>query len=206
MKRKSAEFKNYIQDIATKASITTDPSEYKRLSGILIEELEYLIQFRVQKYKRFDNCQDLLQEGRAAILTALNSFTPEKSNFIFWANWYIKTRISREANKHSTIKIPIKKAKTIQPHKVSQEVETFFDASDGAYDEYISREIRETVWETLKTLPHMERKVLELNGIRQHSIQAIAKDLKISEIKCIKLLDHAKQNFRKQILNNDYSK
>lgn len=199
MNKKSEQFKKYIHSLARKAKATHNPKEYQKIASTLVEELDYLVKFRLKKYRKFDNAEDLYQEGRAAILTALNSFKPNKGNFIFWASWYIKTRISREANKHSTIKIPIKKAKTIQPYKVTQEIEEIFDSGSGAYEEYISKEIRDNVRETIKSLPALERKILELNGIKQYSIYEISNDLKISESHCIKLLENAKQMFRQNI-------
>lgn len=199
MNKKSSQFKEYIHSLAKEAKNTNSSKEYQRIATILVQELDYLVQFRLKKYRRFDNAEDLYQEGRAAILKALKSFQPDKGNFIFWASWYIKTRISREANKHSTIKIPIKKAKKIQPHKVTQDVEEIFDSGNGAYEEYISKEIQDNVRETIKSLPPLEGKILELNGIKQYSIYEISNDLKISESHCIKLLENAKQMFRQNI-------
>jgi RNA polymerase sigma factor (sigma-70 family) len=69
---------------------------------------EYLIIRRARKYQKFSNYEDLLQEGRLALLMAIKSYDPNQGELAMWADYYIKTRLSRKANQHSVIQVPIK--------------------------------------------------------------------------------------------------
>ena len=94
--------------------------EFELVQSQCAKELDYLVEARTRRYKSFSNYDDLRQDGRLALYLALQSYEPEKGDFYWWANKYIKTKISREANRHSTIKIPLKHTKYVTPYKVSQ--------------------------------------------------------------------------------------
>lgn len=170
-------------------------SEYLRYKELCLQEYDYLIKKRVQKYKQFSNYEDLYQEGRIALLAALNSYSYEKGDFNWWANKYIKTKLSREANKHSTIKIPIKKTATMQPHKVSH-IPVMVDIAPSALDEIIQKEIKDEVIEALNRLSEKHRTIIELSGIKSHSITQISKELNITKKDCVKLLNEAKERLK----------
>lgn len=159
---------------------------------------DYLVVTRTQKYRNFANYDDLQQEGRMALLLALRSFKLNFGSFFWWADHYIKTKISREANKHSTIKIPIKHAKHCHPYKVS-ELPIIVDTNLDALQVLEHDEFKQQINEAIDKLPEMQREVIKLNGIKSYSIIKIARQLKISQATCVKLLNEAKQNLKENL-------
>ena len=104
--------KNSIKSPANK-------QEFEKFQNFCMQELNFLVQKRVAKYKKFSNYQDLQQDGYEALLYALRTFKREKGCFSWWADKYISTRVSRAANTHSTIRFPLKVTKESKPHKIS---------------------------------------------------------------------------------------
>lgn len=84
----------------------------------LLNELKFLISRRLFKYSKFDNASDLEQDAYVALLDALKTFKPERGNFVSWLDYYVKTKVSRQANKHSVLNIPMKKVKDGKPIKL----------------------------------------------------------------------------------------
>lgn len=170
-------------------------SEYLYYRELCLKEFDYLVKRLAQKYKQFSNYEDLYQEGRMALLAALNSYNYDKGDFNWWANKYIKTKLSREANKHSTIKIPIKKTINMQPYKVSQ-IPVIIDTTPSALDEMIKKEIKDEIILALNKLPEKHRTVIELSGIKSHSVTQISKELNIPKKDCLKILNEAKESLK----------
>ena len=85
-----------------------------------IEKFKYLVTMKTNRYKMFNNYEDLNQEGLEALVKAMNTFNPKFGNFFSWAFQYINTRISRSANLHTTIRIPLKIASTLPPFKEAE--------------------------------------------------------------------------------------
>jgi RNA polymerase sigma factor (sigma-70 family) len=178
-----------------------DPSAlpaYKRCEQICSQKFDYLVTSKLYKYRTFANYEDLKQDGRMALVHAFRNFDPKKGSFFWWANRYIETKIKREANRHSTIKIPIKQTKEYQPYKVSQ-LPVLVDANPDALQTIESAELKEKVQQAISQLPADQRKILELNGIKSYSISQIARELKIARPDCTKLLNEAKKNLRQNL-------
>ncbi len=174
--------------------------EYRRLQSLCASKFDFLVEHRTKKYRNFSNYEDLKQEGRLALLMALASYNPRKGNFFYWANQYIKTKISREANRHSTIKIPIKQARKTTPWKVSK-IPSIIDLSSSALVSAEDSQLKDCISEAVEKLPLEQRKIIqiyyELDGSRASgSITKVCKSLKISRINCIKLLTEARENLR----------
>lgn len=172
--------------------------EYRDYEEYCGREFDYLVVSRVQKYKEFANYEDLKQDGRVALLMALRNFEPTKGNFFWWADQYIKTKVKREANHHSTFRIPIKHAKKIQPYKVSA-IPIIIDRAASALEILENDELKEQIRDAISQLPESQRKIIELNGIKSYSINQISKELKIARMECIKLLNEAKQNLKQNL-------
>ena len=97
----------------------SDQLRFDAYKNICAQRFKSLIVHHTRKYRRFSNHVDLEQDGFEALINALGTFDPEKGSFAWWANRYIKTRVQRKANAHSTIKFPIKKAREVKPYKIS---------------------------------------------------------------------------------------
>jgi RNA polymerase sigma factor (sigma-70 family) len=182
-------------------------AEYKRLQSLCAVKFDFLVEHRTKRYRNFANYEDLKQEGRLALLLALASYKPKRGNFFYWANQYIKTKISREANRHSTIRIPIKHARKMMPYKVSQ-MPIVIDSAISALNSAEDSQIRSRIEDALEMLPKEQRRIVqiyyELDGNRASgSITKVCKELKISRINCIKLLTDAKDNLRTALVSLD---
>lgn len=177
--------------------------ELHRLQEECAKELEYLVESRTRRYKGFANYEDLCQDGRIALFLALQSYEPEKGDFFWWANKYIKTKISREANRHSTIKIPIKQTKLVQPYKVSQ-LPIIVDNAPSAVDNMANEEKSSLIRSAIYKLPPDQRRVIELHyemsDKDSNSIVKICNTMKISRMNCIRLLDEAKSTLKQNLV------
>jgi DNA-directed RNA polymerase specialized sigma subunit len=74
------------------------------------ELIESLVKICCSKYKQYSNYEDLRQEARLVAFQALSTFNPKKQVPLgYWLAQYIKTKVAREANKYSTVHIPMQK-------------------------------------------------------------------------------------------------
>jgi RNA polymerase sigma factor (sigma-70 family) len=163
--------------------------------------MEHLIDFRVNKYKKFSNYNDLKQDGFEALMLAFKTYDPKKGDFTWWANKYISTRVSRSANTHSTIRYPLKKTKTMQPYKVSKLPQMVSDENPLQQVEN-SFEL-ELVMRAINSLPELQRQVIvmhhEFDGGKNSSLAKIAKALCISRGVCLDLLTQAQNKIKEQL-------
>lgn len=176
--------------------------EYNKYLDLCIDKLDYLIDIKTKKYRNFSNYEDLRQDGRVALMLALKSYDPKKGDIYWWANQYIKTRVCREANRHSTMKIPIKKAKEMSPYKVSQ-MPVMICGDQSALDVTETIELRDLVREAVEKLPPEQRRAIqlhfELDGFKSHSIDRICDEMDISRVDCVRLLSEAKINLKEKL-------
>ncbi len=124
-----------------------------------LQDLSFLVEQRTGRYKQFSNYSDLQQEGRIAILNALKSYKPSKGHFFTWMLYYVKTKIFRQANAHSTIRVPMGIAKDTKPHKVSE----FPHLSDERVDlDFLlsQKEREENLLQTISILDSTEQELL----------------------------------------------
>ena len=173
-------------------------AEYNKYEAYCAETFDYLVVARTSRYKQFANYQDLQQDGRMALLLALRNFDLRKGSWFWWSNQYIKTKISRAANCHSIIKIPMQKARFMQPHKVSSMPKMVFEGP-SAMDIIKEKEIIQEVTEAIEKLPEEQKKIIKLNGIKSYSISQISRELKMSRPHCVKLLNEAKKNLKETL-------
>jgi RNA polymerase sigma factor (sigma-70 family) len=179
-------------------------SEIFTLQNKCVKLMTYLIDYHTRKYKKFANYEDLHQDGMLALHLAIKSYEPTKGNFFWWANKYIKTKISREANRHSTIKIPRKKAREMQPFKVS-EIPIMIDGRPDS-SETMEQQERENLLRTaLNSLSKDQRRVIELHyeinskPRDKRTIESVSKTMKIEKSDCLKLLRVAKKNLKENL-------
>ena len=170
-------------------------AEYRQYEEFCGKKFDYLVISRIRKYHSFPNYEDLKQDGRVALLSALRNFEPTKGSFFWWADRYITTKVKREANRHSALKIPLKQARTVQPYKVCQ-MPILIDPAPDALETIESSELKKQVREAIEKLPSDQRRVIELNGIKSYSISRISRELKIARPECVRLLSEAKKNLK----------
>lgn len=178
--------------------------EFEAITQKATQELDYLVKAKTRRYRGFSNYDDLCQDGRLALYLALQSYDPEKGDFYLWANKYIKTKISREANKHSTIKIPLKHTKQVLPYKVSQ-LPVIVDNDPNALENIQKDEVDNMIRMAVKKLPDDQRMVIELHyemtGNKRDcsSIGKICDRLNITRLSCTRLLEEARKNLKQEL-------
>lgn len=175
--------------------------EYQKYEAFCAAQFDYLVISKTNRYRNFANYNDLQQDGRLALILALRTFDLKKGSFFYWASQYIKTKVCREANKHSTIKIPMKKIKNFQPFKVS-EMPIIIEQTESALDVLEHIELKEKINNAINQLPDLERKIIQLNGIKSYSISKISQELNLSPAHCIKLLNEAKKKLKENLTIN----
>lgn len=177
--------------------------KYQKQAQLCAEKFDYIVLNKVRKYKSFSNYEDLLQDGRLALVMALKTYKLGKGSWFGWANYYVKTKISREANRHSTMNIPIKKTKSVLPYKVSQ-LPIMIDGRDSALESIESAELNSNVFGAVLGLPPIQRKVVEMyfemsSSREKYSISKICDELKITNKECKKILSDAKKSLKSSL-------
>lgn len=115
---------NEIDDLVEKYVLLKQngkTNEFLLFEKEFVFHMNRIIDLYTYKYKRFSNYEDLRQESFESLMMAVNTFKRSKGKFVGWAKLYSKTKAWRQANKHSTIKIPLKEAKDLPPIKIAIE-------------------------------------------------------------------------------------
>lgn len=182
------EIDSIVEDFLSLKKQYKSKSNYLNLQNKTIEKLYFLVSSNLYKYKNFSNYKDLEQDGIIAMLKAMKTWEREKGPFSYWAREYIKTRISRQANKHSDIKYPMDVAKNSRPIKVSK-MPLIIDHNKNPYE---FCEINDNNKYLLNILNSTENgdiiKYVYGIGIKQHSLTATANIFGISTKECKKIL------------------
>jgi len=191
-----------LKNKAEKSKNFKTQNEFINYQNYCMKKLEPLITMRTNKYRKYSNYPDLNQDGFEALIQALKTFDASKGNFVGWAHQYISTRISRAANAHSTIRYPLKKAKLLQPYKISN-MPIIVDLRDPQQNIEIS-EKRKKVIEAIDNLPEIHKKAIMMKheftrSESNSSISKISEQLKISRPACMKILDEAESILRNNL-------
>jgi len=186
-----------------------DAAKYKTCFRQAINRFAYIVAMHTNKYKKFANYEDLYQEGMVGLVLALNNFDPERSkNFFKIANWYIKTRIKRSANKFDVINVPMNVAKDVALNRVS-DMPVVADLADDPYEFMEKEQLIDNIQIALDCLDDVHKTIIcKYHGINERnekiliereSLTNIAKQMKMSRINVQKALAEAYDI----LLNND---
>jgi len=203
--------KNSVKSLANK-------QEFEKFQNFCMKELNFLVQKRVAKYKKFSNYQDLQQDGYEALLYALRTFKREKGCFSWWADKYISTRVSRAANTHSTIRFPLKVTKESKPHKISIDTSSTDEQSQIIFSQetypssaFLLEKAEENaiVGVLLNKIDQPYQDLLKLTyGLANEMalpVSKIIKQFQISRSQYLRLLEEAKTKFKNLLDNYEYS-
>jgi RNA polymerase sigma factor (sigma-70 family) len=165
----------------------------RRHEAICIDKFSYLVDMKTTRYKAYDNYEDLKQEGMMAMMKAMKSFKPNRGSFFSWAHHYIGTRVSRCANLHSTIRIPLVIAKEQAPHKelmMPVQIEEHFCPDLQVENEQDWQAARDV----LDTLPTKQKEIVRLafgfDG-EPVSITKLCKQFGITRLMCLRTINEA---------------
>jgi len=170
-------------------------SELNKHERICMSSFQYLVKMKTGRYKSFNNYDDLNQEGFEALIKAMNNYNPKKGSFFWWAHKYIDTRISRSANLHTTIRVPLKVAKLHAPHKEAV-LPTLIEERYCPDKELEECQTNSAIQNALSMLSDEQRQVINLaygftDEDKKMSINKICKELGISRVSCIKTINNA---------------
>lgn len=204
--------KEYINKIADelvtlrerKNNSKEDMKAYKKHQNFCADKLSILVDFKTNKYKQFSNYQDLRQDGFEALMCSFETYKPDKGDFIWWASKYIGTRVSRTANAHSTIRIPLKKVKHFKPHKIST-LPAIIDNNSNTFDKFEKEEFNSIIKKAIDKLPQKHKKAVlayyDFTNCKGGTISGVSKELKISRKLCAELLNNAQNILKKELRN-----
>ena len=199
------EFVN-LRDKCIKSNSKLLQLNYNKCKNICAQKFDYIVKNKVKRYRSFSNYEDLLQDGRMALMLALDSYKLNHGSWFWWANQYVKTKVSREANKHSTIKIPIKQIRNFLPYKMS-EMPEITDLAISAVDNIETSESVDFIHAAISRLPLIQRRVIEMyfefniQDKEKSSITKICSDLDITRKECVKILSDAKKSLKTHLHN-----
>jgi RNA polymerase sigma factor (sigma-70 family) len=168
---------------------------FKKHETKCINSFTYLITMHTNRYKAFANHEDLIQEGYEALLKGMKNYNPKKGGVFGWFHHYIGTRVSRQANLHTTIRFPLKVAKAQVPKREYdlplQIEETFCPDKQTEASEVV-----DIIRKAVRSLRGRKKAVVShyfgFNSENQmYSINKICEILKLSRPKCLTILEDA---------------
>ncbi len=171
---------------------------YNKCFNDAINKFSYIVEKHTNRYKKYSNYEDLFQEGLFGLTMALNKYDPNRSkNFFKFANWYIKTRVIRAANKFNTINIPMHVAKQQKLSKIN-ELPILVDKEKTPYEEMEYRQLCKNIKDALKLLSDIQKRVVcsffglgDYNNNEKGSIITIAKQMKMPATNVEEILKEA---------------
>jgi len=170
-----------------------DQKQFQKHETICINKFEYLVIMHARQYKSFANYEDLTQEGLLALVTAMHNYNPKKGNFFWWAHKYISTRIARAANTHTTIRYPLKVAKSVAPRKESKL--PLLINTDRPDTECEKNQTVALIQNSMGKLTDEQKSIINLaygiDGEKPLSVNKICKRLGITRTKCINKIEEA---------------
>lgn len=187
--------------------------------NLSLTKYDYLVLRRAAKYRRFANYEDLVQEGRIALMQALKSYNSKvNDNFEWWADQYIKTRLIRQANKHCDLHIPMDEVRNGNvPIKVSsRQLLEYIDQKPNAEEQHYSKEVIVEVRKVIDELPKELQKIVKMfYGVEYTStrreykgpsgkvdgdaIDVICQQLHMSRMTCVRHLRIAQEILRNRL-------
>lgn len=180
---------------------TEDIKEYQKIERKCIESFKYIVVTRTNRYKAFNNYEDLVQEGLYALNQAMKTYNPKKGIFFYWAHKYIDTRVARRANLHTVIRFPIKHAREIKPRRESK-LPRIYDESPSPESTLESKELWTRLQKCWNKLPASQQKIASLYfGLdgKNTPVDKMSKRLKISQPMCESLLEQAISTIKRNI-------
>lgn len=181
--------RNKVKEDKNNSVLLTQLAQHENLC---MNKFAYLVHMKTNRYKVFANYPDLNQEGFEALLKAMKTYNPKKGNFFSWIYKYINTRISRQANLHTTIRYPLKFTQQFTPHRENKIPNLIEEESNNPDRKLETKEAKIIIENYIDILNDEQRKIINivygLNGEEQLSISKACLKLNISRAYCLKIL------------------
>jgi RNA polymerase sigma factor (sigma-70 family) len=187
---------------AKETNSPSDMSNFKMHERLCIEKFSYLVAMDARRYKSFANYEDLYQEGYEALVKGMKNYNPKKGNAFWWFHRYIKTRIQRSANTHTTIRYPLKVAKANIPHKEAN-MPVMIEEVHCPDKELENAQVMNAVMDSMDLLDGKQKAVMGLiYGItvdKPLSINKTCKKLGITRVNCVNTIESSLAVIRENI-------
>lgn len=191
-----------LRELAKKTKDSNHIKEFKIHEQKCIDNFNYVIKMKTQRYRSFSNYDDLNQEAHEALIKAMSNYNPKRGSFFWWCHKYIDTRISRTANLHTTIRYPLRVAKKTTPHK-EPIPKNLLDVKANPEKDIEIMELNSVITDAINSLPSQQKKIIDMlygiSGEPPMSIKKICESLNISRVCCLKEINSASMKLRKNI-------
>lgn len=178
-----------------------DPARAKKMEDELIVSLSYLVHSVVFRYKRFDNYDDLYQEGMIGLIKAVQQYNADTSfHFTRYAMWWVKARIVRSIKKLNLIKIS--GDDNTKYHMQYDINENDIIEEDNPEQRAILMEEIKNLQTSLSLLPEKHQQIIKmrygLDDMKEHNLQDLGTKLNMTR-EGIRQLEHRILNKIKNI-------
>lgn len=190
------DYKNANENIRLKIreikSIRKDnPSLAKRMEDELIVSLAYIVHSVIFRYKKFDNYEDLYQEGMIGLIKAVKQYNSDTSfHFTRYALWWIKARVMRSIKKLSLITVSGDDMRYLMQYDVKDS--DLIEDNDPEKKAILTEEIG-NLHEVVNALPEKHQQIIKmrygLNEHKEHNLQALGDKLDMTR-EGIRQLEH----------------
>lgn len=133
----------------------------KKMEDNLIVSLSYLVHSVVYRYRKFDNYDDLYQEGMVGLIRAVQKYDSDTSfHFTRYALWWIKTRVMRSIKKINIVPTTsTEEIKNFSRYEINDN--DIVDYNNPEKDAILNQEIK-YLNNLINDLPENHRKIIKM--------------------------------------------
>lgn len=169
-----------------------NPSLAKRMEDELIVSLAYLVHSVVYRYKKFDNYEDLYQEGMIGLIKAVQQYNSDTSfHFTRYAMWWIKARVVRSIKKLNLITVSgDENMRYFMQYDIKES--DMIDDNDPEKNAILTQKIGH-LHNVIDSLPEKHQQIIKmrygLNNTAEHNLQDLGDKLDMTR-EGIRQLEH----------------
>lgn len=150
-----------------------------QVHNIIFDKLSFLVYRATSRYKRFQNYEDLNQDGFIGLLKAIRKFDHTRyPNFFLYAQQWIKHSVKRSASRYDIVYNPNRK-KVVYADLSEKEEED----PNNLEDMYFKKELSSGIQNTIIKLSEREQNIVNsIFGINteQKSLREIASEVELT--------------------------
>lgn len=162
---------SFSNDEAIQLFQSVNETNKEKIHNEIFSKLSFLVYQIAKPYKKFQNYEDILQEGFIGLLKSVRKFDYSKyPNFFLYSYQWIKHSIKRSASKFDIVYNPSKKRVVYADFSEQEEQE------DPNYLEelYFEKEVAIKIRNILNTLPSREKIIMEKTfGIKSEDCESL---------------------------------
>jgi RNA polymerase sigma factor (sigma-70 family) len=152
----------------------------------ILKKLSYLIYAKIKVYRKESFYDDLVQEGKLALLNAINDFDKERgANFFVVASWHLSSRFKKTLKK-------------------DKRCNTFVEEVIDPYEIYESKEQIKYLHKAIKELPDIYKRIIVMRygvfGSETYTLQQIGDMFSMSKQYVDQLEQRAIEKLKKNVV------